>query len=164
MDVKEFQSSRQKTLDDFRKTYNHLKTSYSQAVLSAIQEKDPEKQNELIQVALLANSTMTEEIRAMITEMSKSQDGFSPKTLDELTNDLVEYQKQYQDIQQNKDRYNTLIYGSNAEKLQSATNMFYVYLGALVLLCIVIVVLIIRTGWIQTLAQTAVQMVTPGQG
>ena len=166
MDVKEFQSSRQKTLDDFNKQYNFLKTAYSESLLSAIQEQDPQKQDSLIQNVLQTNSTMTQAIREIITDITKSQNGFDPKTLDELTNDLVQYQTQYQDIQQGKDRYNTLklIQGSTYAKLQSATTMFYVYLAALVVLCLVVVFLVIRAGWMQTLADTVTSAITPGQG
>lgn len=165
MDVKEFQNTRQNMLDEFNKDYAEFKRFYSQTLLAAIQETDPAKQDELIRQVLVANSAMTELIREMLTNMNKSQDGFDPKTLDELTNDLVQYQKQYQDIQQNKDRYNTLklIYGENKQRLDSATTMFYVYLIALVLLCIVIVFLIIRAGWMQSLYQSTVALVRPGQ-
>ena len=165
MDVKEFQNSRQQMLDEFEKDYTYLKTSYSQALLAAIKEPDPAKQDELIRIVLDANSTMSALVREMLVQMNKSQDGFDPKTLDELTADLVKYQQQYQDIQHRKDRYNTLklIHSDNSAKLASATTMFYVYLSALILLCLIVVFLVIRAGWIQTFVQSAASVFTQRQ-
>jgi len=108
MDVKEFQDSRNSELDVFSKQYSFLKQQYSSTLSSAIQESDPAKQQELIQQVQQLNTQMADEIRTILNTLNKGAQGFDPKTLDDLTADLIQYQKDYAEIERTKDRVNTL--------------------------------------------------------
>ena len=148
MDIKKFQDSRDSKLAEFQKTYNFLKTEYSSNLLSAIQERDPAQQQQLISRVLDINSELSNELRDILNVLNQGSGSFDPKTLTDLTNDLIEYQKQYQQIQQAKDKLQTLksIFSTNQQNLAQATTMYNVYLGALIVLCIVVVFMVIRTG------------------
>ena len=148
MDIKQFQDSRNTKLAEFEKTYNLLKTEYSSNLLSAIKENDPNQQQQLISRILDLNSELSNELRDILNVLNQGSDSFDPKTLDDLTKDLIEYQKQYQHIQQTKDKLQTLktIYTTNQQKLSEATMMYNIYLGTLIVLCLIVVFMVIRTG------------------
>ena len=152
MDVSKFRDSRITQLSEFEKQYSTLKTEYSRLVLAAIQEEDPQKQQELVTQVLGLNSEMSEQIRGILSALNKGSESFDPKTLDELTQELILYQKQYHEIEQGKDRVNTLklIHTSTKQKLSDAQTMYNFYLIALIVLCFLIVFLIIRTSWLQS--------------
>lgn len=161
MEVKEFRDSRKQKLSDFENQYTTLKTEYSRLLLAAIQEKDSAKQQDIVQQLLSLNAEMSAQLRDILGDLNKGSESFDPKTLNQLTEELIEYQKQYSDIEKGKDRVTTLklIQVSTAEKLNTAQSMYYFYLFALVILCFLIVFLIIRAGTIGDV----VSSVTSGQ-
>lgn len=161
MEIKEFQSSRNSALSDFQKMYDSLKSEYSSAVMAAIQEPDPERQQELISRVLSINSDLSNELRQIITDLSKGSGSVPSKTMDELTADLVRYQKEYSDIEKGKNRLQTLklIHSANQEKLHDTTIMYNIYIGALVLLVFIVGFLVVRTNWRQ--AYDAVKSAVP---
>jgi hypothetical protein len=168
MEIKQFQDSRNSQLADFQKQYDYLKGQYSSTLLSAIQETDPQRQQELVQQILSINTELSTEVRGILTELNKGSPGFDPKTLEDLTNDLIRYQKQYDEIKKGKDKLQTLkmIYNTTEEKRQNITTMYNLYLGGLILLAFVIVFLIIRTSWVTTISDvvtSTVQTITPAQ-
>jgi hypothetical protein len=140
MEVREFQDSRKAELDDFQKQYTSLKQQYSSTLSSAINESDPEKQQELIGEIQQLNSQIAEEVRGILGVLNKGTDTFDPKTLDSLTADLIKYQKDYAEIEKTKDRVNTLklIHAGSLKDLESATYWYYIYIAVLILLCIII--------------------------
>jgi hypothetical protein len=150
MDVSKFRDSRKTQLADFETQYSSLKTEYSRLLLAAIQEQDPQKQQELVTQVLGLNSEMSEQLRGILSSLNKGSGSFDSKTLDELTNELITYQKQYAEIEQGKDRVNTLklIHTTTKQKLSDAQNMYTFYLIALLVLCFLIVFLIIRSSWL----------------
>jgi len=152
MDVSKFRDSRITQLSEFEKQYSTLKTEYSRLVLAAIQEEDPQKQQELVNQILGLNSEMSEQIRGILSALNKGSGSFDAKTLDELTQELILYQKQYAEIEHGKDRINTLklIHTSTKQKLADVQTMYNFYLIALIVLCFLIVFLIIRTSWLQS--------------
>lgn len=147
MEIKEFQDSRNAKLAEFQKGYNFLKTQYSSTLLAAIQEPDPAAQQQLISTILQLNTELSNQVRGILTDLNQGSGTFDPKTLDDLTNDLIEYQKQYQEIQTNKDRLQTLklIYATNKEKLKETEFMYNIYVAALVLLTFLAIYLVLRT-------------------
>jgi Ulp1 family protease len=159
MEIKEFRDSRNSRLDEFRETYNSLKSQYSSTLLAAIQESDPEKQQELVNEVLSINSEMSSELRSIISDLNKKTPGFDPKTLEELTNDLIEYQKQYHEIQEGKDRLQTLkiIQADNQKKLNETRSMFNMYLLALIILTILVAILVLRSPFVTTIGDTIKQ-------
>lgn len=151
MEIKEFQNSADSKLSDFEKTYDSLKREYNSAVMAAIQEPDPQKQQELVSRVLSINSDLSNELRSIITDMSKTTGNVPSKTMDELTQDLINYQKQYSDVEKGKDRLQTLklINKSNDDKLNDTSFMYNLYIGALVFLTFIVGYLVIRTNWRQ---------------
>lgn len=163
MDIKKFQDSRDAKLADFQKGYNFLKTQYSSALLAAIQESDPAAQQQLISTVLNINGELSSSLREILGDLNKGDPTFDPTTINELTSDLIEYQKQYHEITQRKDKLQTmkLIYASNRDKLAMATNMYNMYLGGLILLIFIIIFLIIRTSWTGSLVGTVQSIAAP---
>lgn len=156
MDIKEFQQSRDSKLAEFQKEYNFLKTQYSSTLLAAIQEQDPAAQQKLISTLLKINEELSSQVRAVITDISQGSQSFDPKTLDDLTNDLIEYQKQYHEIQNNKDKLQTLkmIYSTNKNKLEETTFMYNMYLAALIILTFVVIYFVMRTSSVSSVVNT----------
>jgi hypothetical protein len=151
MEVKEFRDSRKVELDGFQKKYTFLKKEYAKTLSKAIEERDSSVQEQLIAQVKQINSQLVEEIRVILGVLNKGSDKFEAKTLDDLTNDLIKYQKEYAELEKTRDRVNTLklIKTNTLEKLSSETWSFYLYVTVLVLLCFFIVFLIIRTSFIQ---------------
>lgn len=156
MEIKDFQESRNSKLTEFQKEYNFLKTQYSSTLLSAIQEPDPESQQKLISTVLQLNTELSKQVRGILTELNQGSGSFNPKTLDDLTNDLIEYQKQYHEIQTNKDKLQTLklIYSTNKETLKETEFMYNLYVGALILLTFVAIYFVMRTSSISQTVNT----------
>jgi len=160
MEIKQFQDSRNSKLAEFEKGYNFLKTQYSSTLLSAIQEPDPAAQQQLISRVLELNGELSSQVRSILSDLNQGSGSFDPKTLDDLTNDLIEYQKQYQEIQNNKDRLQTLkiIYSTNKQKLKETEFMYNMYLAALIVLTLLVIYYVMRTTSISdTVSSIAVQ-------
>ena len=162
MEIKQFQSARNSALSDFQKTYDSLKNEYSSAVMAAIQETDAEKQQELVSRVLSINSDLSNEVRQIITDMTKGSGDVPSKTMDDLTADLIQYQKDYSEIEKGKDRLQTLklINKSNQEKLDDTKTMYNVYIGALIFLVCIVGFLVIKTNWKQAYASVSSVMPT----
>lgn len=156
MEIKEFQESRNSKLTEFQKEYNFLKTQYSSNLLAAIQEPDPEAQQKLISTVLQLNTELSSQVRGILTELNQGAGSFNPKTLDDLTNDLIEYQKQYHEIQNNKDKLQTLklIYATNKEKLKETEFMYNLYVAALITLTFIAIYLVMRTNSVSQTVDT----------
>jgi hypothetical protein len=147
MEIKQFENERNEKISAFQKSYNSLKTEYSSTLLAAIQEKDPERQQQLISRVLQINSDLSEAIRETVTDMNKGTDRINSTTLDKLTQDLIQYQKQYQDIQDTKNKVETLkrIYSTDEQKFKDASMMYNIYLFALLIVIFLIIFLVIST-------------------
>lgn len=163
MDIKKFQDSRNGKLAEFEKSYNFLKTQYSTSLLAAIQETDPASQQQLVSTVLTINSELSSLLREILGELNKGDTTFNPTTINDLTSDLIEYQKQYQEITQRKNKLQTLklIYASNRDKLETATHMYNMYLGGLIMLIFVIIYLVMRTSWTGNVVTTIQSIATP---
>jgi hypothetical protein len=161
MEIKQFESARNSTLSDFEKTYDSLKREYSSAVMAAIEETDAERQQQLVSRVLSINSDLSNELRQVLTDISKGSGDVPSKTMDDLTADLIRYQKDYSDIEKGKDRLQTLklINKSNQEKLDDTKLMYNVYIGALVLLIFIVGFLVVKTNWKQ--AYSSVKTMVP---
>jgi DNA repair exonuclease SbcCD ATPase subunit len=153
MDVKKFQDSRNAELQAFKKQYQFLKGEYAAALSAAIKEPDPSQQLTLIQRVQQINAQLADELHGVINILNKGTSGFEPKELDELTNDLIKYQKEYAEIEKSKDKVDTLklIRDTTSKKLDNATFMYYIYIAILVILSVYIAYLVLTTSWSQTL-------------
>jgi hypothetical protein len=153
MDVKKFQDSRNAELATFKKQYQFLKGEYAATLSAAIKEPDPNQQLILIQRVQQINAQLAEELHSVINILNKGTSGFEPKELDDLTNDLIKYQKEYAEIEKSKDKVDTLklIESGTSEKLNTATFMYYVYIAILVGLSVFVGYLVLTTSWSQAL-------------
>jgi len=153
MDVKKFQDSRDAELIEFKKQYQFLKSEYSAALSAAIQEPEPSQQLLLIQRVQQINAQLAEELRGIISILNRGTSKFEPKELDDLTNDLIQYQKEYAEIEKSKDKVDTLkrISETTSQKLDNATFMYYVYIAALLILALYAAYLVLTTSWAQSL-------------
>ncbi len=151
MDVKRFRDSRETELSDFKKQYNFLKSEYSSVLSSAIQESDPASQQNLIQQVLQLNSSLADEVRSIVSKLNQGSQGFDPKELDDLTKDLIQYQKDYAELEHSKDKVNTLkmIKESNSKKLGLAKTMFNVYVIIFIILAFIVAYLVFKTEWVR---------------
>lgn len=163
MDIKEFTDSRNAQLADFQKQYAYLQSEYSTAVLAAIQESDPEKQQTLIQRALAVNQELSSQLKDILGVLNKGPESFDSKTLSDLTADLISYQKEFQEMQSSSDKLSTLkrIHATNSENLGSVQTMYTVFLGVLIFLCVVVVFLVIKASWTQSIVGGAIQRLMP---
>ena len=155
MDVKNFQDSRNSELDSFKKQYQFLKKEYSDALSSSIKETDPEQQQILISRVQQVNGNLAEELHGIINVLNKGSSGFDAKELDDLTADLIKYQKDYAEIEKSKDKVATLklIRTRTADTLNTATFMYYVYIAILVVLSFYGGYLVLTTTWSQTISK-----------
>lgn len=149
MEVKEFRDSREAELSAFQKKYESLKQEYSSALSVAIQEKDASKQDALINKVKQINKQLIDEIRDILAILNKGKTNFDYSTLEELTNELIKYQAEYQEMEKANNRVNTLkmIKSNTLSKLDSQTWSYYLYISILILLCFYIVYLIISASW-----------------
>ena len=149
MEVKEFERARNKRLGEFESHYDYLKQQYLQTLHTAIQETDPSKQQDSVNKVLQINSDLSNEIRGILTDMSKTTEGEDTSVITEkLTQDLIQYQQDFQKIKQGKDRVQTLksIYANDSQKLSEVTTMYNIYLASLIGLSFFIVYLAFRTS------------------
>ena len=155
MDAKNFQDSRNSELDAFKKQYSFLKTQYSTALSAAINESDHAKQQALISQIQQINSELSNELHGIIGILNKGSNKFDPKQLDDLTNDLIQYQKDYSELEKSKDKVATLkiIANTNAATLRNATWMYYIYIAILVIIAGYLGYLILTTTWKSTFQQ-----------
>lgn len=169
MDVQRFRDSRQQKLDEFKQKYSFLRSQYSTTLLSAIQEPDPQSQQEMIAQLLSVNAEMVDELKTILADLNRGQDSFNPKTIGELTNDLIQYQKDYAEIEKSRDRVGTLkmIHSQQSGQLNSATTMFNIYVGVLIALAFLVAYLVIRSSWVTSIftatTQAVSQVVAPQQ-
>jgi len=90
-------------------------------------------------------------VRSIISKLNQGSQGFDPKELDDLTKDLIQYQKDYAELEHSKDKVNTLkmIKESNSKKLGLAKTMFNVYVVIFICLAFVVAYLVFKTEWIR---------------
>lgn len=121
---------------------------YKRLVLAAIQEKDSEKQQDLIQRILEINADISQDIRDELTKLH-SKSSSAADIIQNLTDQLLEYQKQYAEIQQSNNKIVTLrmIYADSKQKLDQVESMYNVYLIGIIVLCIIIGILVIKTAF-----------------
>jgi hypothetical protein len=163
MEIQKFEKDRNNALASFEKSFDALKTEYSSRLLSAIQEGDPVQQQAQISNVLSINSEMVSQLNTIISQLSQGSNAVSSKTMDELTKDLVKYQTEYNQIQESKNKLETLkrIYATSQEKLKTINFMYNLYLGVLVFLCIVVLYYAFSTTSVSVITQAVSSVVAP---
>ena len=160
MEVKSFQDSRNKELEEFQKRYQFLKSEYSSTLASAINESDANQQQILIQRVQQINKQLTEELHSIIGTLNKGSPGFSPKKLEDLTEELIKYQNDYSEIEKSNDKVKTLtlILNNTKENLGKAENMYYVYIGLLLILTVYICYLVFSSSFASKVVKPIAQI------
>ena len=159
MDIKNFQDRRNQKLLDFNERFDFLKQEYTQTLNMTLLEEDPKNQPLLVSRVQQLNTQMTDELREIITELTKQQD--QEGSIDDLTQQLIQYQKDYAEIQQSQDKLTTLklIKNSNSQTLNEAQTTYWVYLIALILLTFLIIFNVFKVSLsssIDTIKQTLI--------
>jgi hypothetical protein len=124
-----------------------LKTQYSAALTAAISEPNLTKREPLVQKVLSVNGEMSAAVKDIMSSLNEGTEKFSPKTLTDLTNDLIQYQKEYNEIVESKDKLQTLkiIQNTTNDNLSSAEWMYNFYLFSLIALIFVVIYLVFST-------------------
>ena len=149
MEIREFQNERNKKLEEFHKTYTALQRDYSSKIQAAIGEPDTTKRQELVSKVLSINSELSNAVRGFLSEIYAGSQAVPTKTMEQLTADLIAYQRQYTLIEKGKDRVETLklINKANQDRLSNVTLEYNIYMGALMFLVFVVGFLVIRTNF-----------------
>ena len=162
MDVHAFQESRKAQLDDFMAEYGKLKTQYNAAISAAISQRDTSAQKTQIQTVLDTNAALSELVKNIIGALTAGTSEIDTATLDQLTADLIKYQKDYEELQNSTDQVKTLkmIQATTSSDLQNALTMYNWYLIALCFLCLVVIMLAIRAAWTTSIFTSIKQTIT----
>ena len=162
MDVKQFLDSRNSTFDAFMKKYDYLKSEYSKALSSAITETDTQTREKQISHIQSLNTELSQELRDILTEVSKGVDTFNPTTIDQLTQQLIQYQKDHQALDQSQDKLKTLkmIKYTSQSRLKEVTTMYGIYVLLLCVFSVLVVILVMRSTISKTVA-AVIQTATP---
>jgi DNA-dependent RNA polymerase auxiliary subunit epsilon len=158
MDIVQQQKDRSENLEVFQKEYNQLKVQYTTLLNQAIHEQDKARQSEFIKQILSVNSNLAQHVREFIQE---SQGKFDPKLITKLTNDILNYQKEYKQIQNAANKSQALRGILNKEKneLDQLHSQFNIWLGILLGGIGLLLLLIFRTSLVQ-LSQAAESLVS----
>ena len=113
-------------------TYTSLKEQYYKLISQALNESDTEKQQDIIKQILDTNTLLATEIRTYISQ--ETQKPNNPEELQELTNELLNIQKEFLKIQETKDYRTTLemiLHNDQSRlfNLKTKLNIFLVLLG-----------------------------------
>lgn len=121
MNPTEFRVEREKRLKEFEDKYASLKTEYSTAIRSAINETDRAKQCVLIKNALDKNKEITQLVQSFLTLSDDKSSKLSPQMIRNLRADIEKYKQQHEDIQQGRDRLYSL--QQSYEQIQQQTSV-----------------------------------------
>ena len=95
-------------MEEFHKTYTALQRDYSSKIQAAIGEPDTTKRQELVSKVLSINSELSNAVRGFLSEIYAGSQAVPTKTMEQLTADMIAYQRQYTLIEKGKDRVETL--------------------------------------------------------
>jgi len=137
MDIKQYQQDRDKDLSGFQTQYDSLKTEYNKSLTDLIENPDK------INTTLDANKSLSKHVREFI---SANQAKLDKTTLDSLTEDIIKYQKEYQQIKRSNANADVLksIIEKNNVKVAIVRTKFNIFLGFMLLIIAAIVFLIFR--------------------
>ena len=113
-------------------TYTSLKEQYYKLIGEALNESNTEKQQDIVKQILDTNTLLATEIRTYISEQTQSSN--NPEELQQLTNELLNIQKEFLKIQETKDYKTTLemiLHNDQSRlfNLKTKLNIFLVLLG-----------------------------------
>jgi hypothetical protein len=137
MDIKHYQVDRKKDLDTFQSEYAELKSQYIKYLSAAINDSSQ------IPQVLETNKLLAQHVRDFI---AKSQTNFNTQFIQDLTNDIIMYQKEFADIQSTKKKAKTLqdVLDKETERLKNVEYYFNMLLFGLITCIVLIIFLMIR--------------------
>ncbi len=152
MNLRNFQSQRDQELVSFQKEYSELKTQYNTFLNQAVYEPNPEKQAELVKQILSINSGLAKHVRDFI---QNSREKFDHSLITKLTQDIIRYQKDFEQIQNSSDQAETLrdVLYKEKNELNALHTQFNIWLWVLLGSICLLLVLIFRTSIKQMLKQ-----------
>jgi len=158
MDILKYQKDREQDLAAFERDYNQLKAQYSTYLTQAVHETDPKKQAGLVKQILGVNSSLAQHVREFI---STSNGKFNKELIAKLTEDIIRYQKEYQQIQNASNTTSTLqgILDQEKTDLNALYTKFDMWLYTLLGLIAVVILLLFRTSIKQM--TKAIETLTP---
>jgi hypothetical protein len=149
MDIQQYQKDRASELKAFKKEYDDLKVQYTTVLTQAVYEKDPDAQNELVKQVLDINSQLAAHVRDFVGQANGK---FDPKTIGDLTKEIVAYQKEYAEIKEatNKTEVLKRILSRESQALNIMMGEFNIFFYLLLGMILLIVILIFMTPGTQS--------------
>lgn len=135
MDIQVYQENREKDMEAFKSEYDDLKAQYARYLADSVY--DPSNIDQVLET----NKLLVELVNKFIAE---SQTKFDPKTIQDLTQQIIMYQKEYQEIKTSQQQTTTLKNILNKENI-SLTNIqseFNTYLWIFFGLVLILILLI----------------------
>lgn len=150
-----YKKDRDQELKTFQKEYDELKSQYTTFLTQAVYETDPTKQGDLVKQVLSVNSSLAQHVREFI---QNSRGKFDSTIIAKLTNDILQYQKEFDQIQKSSNKAQVLREILNKEKfeLSALHDQFNAWLYAILGAILFLLVLIFRTSLIE-LSKTVAQ-------
>lgn len=138
MDIKQYQLNREKDLQTFKSEYDDLKAVYINFLTQAIY--DPSK----VEQVLDTNKSLSDLVQNFIGE---SQNKFDSETLNNLTDEIIQYQKEYKDLKTSQQKTKVLktILNKENTRLTDIQTEFTQYLWFFLGGCIILIILIFIT-------------------
>jgi len=137
MDIQQYQLDRENDFQTFKSQYDELNAQYVNSLTQAVYDSSK------VQEVLDLNKSLANLVNQFISE---SQTKIDTEIIKKLTDDIITYQKEYEEIKNSQGRSKTLISILNKEnlKLQSIRDEFTDYLWIL-FGCIFFLILLIFT-------------------
>jgi hypothetical protein len=135
MDIQGYQENREKDMQAFKSEYDDLKAQYARYLADSVY--DPSNIDQVLET----NKLLVELVNKFIAE---SQNKFDAKTIQDLTQQIISYQKEYQEIKTSQQQTVTLKNILNKENI-SLTNIqseFNTYLWIFFGLVLILILLI----------------------
>jgi outer membrane receptor for Fe3+-dicitrate len=137
MDIRQYQLDREQDFQAFKTQYDDLKARYISSLTQAVYDSSK------VQDVLDANKSLV----TLVTEfIAESQDKFDTKTIEDLTQQIILYQQEYQKIKDSREKSKTLIEILNKEnsRLEYIQTEFNTYLWILFGCIVFLIFLIFR--------------------
>jgi len=126
MDITQYQKDRAAELKIFRQEYTELKNNYDRLLNQAIFDQ----RDDLVVQILEVNAQIAEHVRDFV---GQAQGKFDPQTISDLTQEIIRYQREYEEVKSSRDRKKTFqkILNKQTHQLYEVRNEFNFFLSLL---------------------------------
>jgi hypothetical protein len=135
MDIKQYQLNREQDLQTFKSEYDELKALYINFLTQAIYDSSK------IEQVLDTNKSLSDLVQNFI---GQSQNKFDSETINKLTNEIIEYQKEYKELKSSEEKTKHLKKILTKENTRLVdiqtefTQYLWIFLGGIFILIILI--------------------------